>query len=193
MRADTAAAKIPRSAWQRLSCGHGAKGHRRYDWALIATTGPAHQLLVRRSLHKPTELAFYLCHSTGPAALPRLVQVAGTRWTIEECFQTAKNEAALDHYQVRLYPAWYRYVTLAMLALAFLAVARAAITDQADPPDDDQPAPQRPFPISANEIRRLFTALTRPPTDHHHIQHWFRWRLRHQARARRCHYQRQHT
>jgi SRSO17 transposase len=29
---------------------------------------------------------------------------------------TGKNEAGLDHYQVRLYRAWYRYVTLAMLA-----------------------------------------------------------------------------
>ena len=30
-----------------------------------------------------------------------LIRVAGARWAIEECFQTAKNEAGLDHYQVR--------------------------------------------------------------------------------------------
>jgi SRSO17 transposase len=54
-----------------------------------------------------------------------LVKVAGARWAVEECFQAAKNETGLDHYQVRLYKAWYRYVTLAMLALAWLAVTRA--------------------------------------------------------------------
>ena len=48
---------------------------------------------------------------------------------MEECFQAGKNEAGLDHYQVRLYKAWYRYVTLAMLALAWLAVTRAALAD----------------------------------------------------------------
>nr|WP_188196231.1 hypothetical protein [Nonomuraea sp. SYSU D8015] len=63
-------------------------------------------------------MAFYLCHTPRPVSLQHLVQVAGARWTIEECFQTGKNEAAFDHYQVRLYPAWYRYITPAMLALA---------------------------------------------------------------------------
>ena len=31
----------------------------------------------------------------------------------------------LDHYQVRRYDAWYRHITLLMLANAFLAVMRA--------------------------------------------------------------------
>jgi hypothetical protein len=44
---------------------------------------------------------------------------------IEECFQAAKNETGLDHYQVRRYDAWYRHATLSMLALAFLAVTAA--------------------------------------------------------------------
>jgi SRSO17 transposase len=54
-----------------------------------------------------------------------LIRVAGARWAIEECFQAAKNETGLDQYEVRGYPGWYRYVTLAMLAHAFLAVQAA--------------------------------------------------------------------
>jgi SRSO17 transposase len=71
------------------------------------------------------ELAFYRC--AGPAATPlrELIRVAGARWAIEECFQTAKNEAGLDHYQVRTWRAWYAHITLAMLALAYLAATRA--------------------------------------------------------------------
>ena len=48
--------------------------------------------------------------------------MAGSRWAVEECFQTAKTETGLDQYQVRRYDAWYRHVTLAMPAAAFLAV-----------------------------------------------------------------------
>jgi len=44
---------------------------------------------------------------------------------VEECFRAAKNEAALDHYQVRRHTAWYRHITLAMCALAWLAVTAA--------------------------------------------------------------------
>ena len=71
------------------------------------------------------ERAYYRC--AGPAATPlrELIRVAGARWAIEECFQTAKTEVGLDHYQVRRYDAWYRHITLAMLANAFLAVMRA--------------------------------------------------------------------
>ena len=36
-RADELAARLPRRAWHRLSAGKGAKGHRVYDWARIAT------------------------------------------------------------------------------------------------------------------------------------------------------------
>ena len=71
------------------------------------------------------ERAYYRC--AGPAATPlrELIRVAGARWAIEECFQTAKNEAGLDHYQVRTFRAWYAHITLALLAAGWLAVTRA--------------------------------------------------------------------
>ena len=178
-RADALAAKLPKRAWQRLSCGDGAKGERRYDWALVGSARPEISLLVRRSVSRPSELAFYLCHTPDPAPLSRLVKVAGTRWAVEECFQAAKNETGMDHYQVRRYDSWYRYVTLAMLALAFLAVTRAALAD-----DDAVLA------SSANEIRRMFTALCGSPRHEQHARRWSRWRHRHQERAGGCHCQR---
>ena len=72
------------------------------------------------------ELAYFTCHAPQGATMAELVAVAGARWAVEECFQAAKNEAGLDHYQVRLYHAWYRHITLSMLAHAFLAVTAAA-------------------------------------------------------------------
>jgi SRSO17 transposase len=55
-----------------------------------------------------------------------MAQVIGTRWVIEESFETAKGEVGLDHYEVRSWHGWYRHITLALLAHAYLTVLRAA-------------------------------------------------------------------
>ena len=46
---------------------------------------------------------------------------------MEDCFAEAKNETGLDDYQVRLYQAWHRHITLSMLADLFLAVTAHAL------------------------------------------------------------------
>ena len=137
-RADELAALVPGDAWQRISCAGGSKGPRLYDWALIATDREDRHLMVRRSLQPgekgELELAYYRCYSPGPVTLAELAAVAGARWGIEDCFAEAKNEAGLDHYQVRRYRVWYRHVTLSMLAHAFLAVAAHAARPPAPEP-----------------------------------------------------------
>jgi len=109
--------------WQRRACGIGSKGFRVYDWALLNAGQPGHQYMIRRSINDG-ELAYYHCHNPRGEGFGELVRAAGMRWPIEESFEAAKGEAGLDNYQVRLYHAWYRHITLAMLALAFLAVMR---------------------------------------------------------------------
>ncbi|TQC37003.1 IS701 family transposase, partial [Rhodococcus sp. WS4] len=66
--------------------------------------------------------------------LTELATIAGSRWRVEECFQQAKNEAGLDHYQVRTYRAWYAHITLSMLALAWLAGTKTeAVKGESEP------------------------------------------------------------
>jgi SRSO17 transposase len=131
VRADDLAEAAPKRGWQRLSCGAGSKGQRLYDWLLIDPGADTHPLLVRRSISSG-ELAYYIVHTRHPVPLAELVRVAGSRWGVEETFQFAKNETGLDHYQVRRYDAWYRHITLSMLAAAFLAVTahRERVRDQ---------------------------------------------------------------
>ena len=62
IRADRLAAKVPGRGWQRLSCGHGSKGERLYDWALASAAPGRRYLLIRRSLTSG-DLAYYLCWS----------------------------------------------------------------------------------------------------------------------------------
>jgi hypothetical protein len=57
--------------------------------------------------------------------LADVVQVAGTRRTIESGFEAAKGEVGLDHSEVRSWTGWSRHITLAMWALALLTVLRA--------------------------------------------------------------------
>jgi len=125
---------IAEDEWQRLSAGDGAKGPRLYDWARVALERLTwlgeedvrweHWLLVRRSIDKPEELAYYVVFCPVGTALQELVQVAGKRWTIEESFEITKGEVGLDEYEVRRWTGWYRHITLAMLAQAYLAVTR---------------------------------------------------------------------
>jgi SRSO17 transposase len=192
-RADHLAARLPKRAWNRYSAGHGAKGHRYYDWAWVAITPPDdeagghHHLLIRRRI-SDGELAFYRCWSPRPVGLSALVRVAGIRWSIETCFQTGKGAIGLDQHQVRRWDSWYRYTTLVMFAHAILTVIAARERTRHQPD-------HRLIPLTVPEIRRLFAKLT--TNIAHGITHWLawsRWRRRHQARARQSHYQRRgHT
>lgn len=133
------ATRLAPNDWQRRACGIGTKGFRAYDWALINSADPDHQYMIRRSLDD-NELAFYHCYNPRRESFGELVRVAGARWPVEECFEAAKGGVGLDDYQVRLHHAWYRHVTLAMLAHAFLTICvrkhkdKKGLTDR--PPKD---------------------------------------------------------
>ncbi|WP_445183168.1 IS701 family transposase [Pseudonocardia sp. Cha107L01] len=136
-RADELIAALPARAWRRLSVGAGAHGPREYDWARVPiriswAPGRGHWLLARRKITEPGqvpgEIAYYVCFGPRRSTLLDLAWTAGSRWRIEECFQQAKNEAGLDHYQVRSWRAWYAHITLSMLALAWLVAVKSQLT-----------------------------------------------------------------
>ena len=129
-RADALITAAPARSWQRISVGPGAHGLRESHWARVPVRpgwrpGRGHWLLARRSLHDPAEIAYYACYGPRRSSTADLAWIAGSRWHIEECFQQAKGEAGLDHYQVRSWRAWYAHITSSMLALAWLAASRA--------------------------------------------------------------------
>ena len=76
------------------------------------------------------EIAYYTVSAPEKISLEEIVKVAGTRWAIEESFESAKGEVGLDHYEVRSWEGWYRHITLSMLAHAYLTVVRAHGDDQ---------------------------------------------------------------
>jgi SRSO17 transposase len=181
-------AQRPDLTWHRLSAGTGAKGERLYDWAWItipdtstSTTTGAHGLLLRRN-RRTGELAYYRTYTPTPVPLGELVRVAGTRWRVEEAFQSSKDLTGLDQHQVRTWTSWHRWTVLVMLAHAFLSVMTATQPTTTDP---------TLIPLTRNEIRRLFTDLIKPARSTvHQILAWSHWRRRHQARSRTAHHNR---
>ncbi|PIB12302.1 transposase [Streptomyces sp. HG99] len=149
--------QAPDEAWERHSCGDGAKGPRVYYWAALQITPiedfddemPTHQrwALARRSISKPEEIAYYLAYAPLGTTIEHLVRVAGMRWAIEEAFQAAKNECGLDQYEVRRYTGWMRHITLAILAHAFLAAMAvdAAAKGAAETVPASRPSPWQKF------------------------------------------------
>ncbi len=124
-RVDAIGRELAVENWHRLSAGDGMKGQRLYDWAGGQFGTPTEQgltkwLLLRRSVEKPEEVAYYLCLAPADATLDGLARAAGQRWSIECC------ETGLDEYEVRSWHGWYRHITLSMLALVFLSVVRGA-------------------------------------------------------------------
>jgi SRSO17 transposase len=184
-RVDVIAAGVPAQSWQVLSAGAGAKGPRLYAWAWITITDTDEHrwLLIRRNM-TTGELAFYRCGSPARTTLAELVRVAGTRWTVEECFQAAKDQIGLDQYQVRGWTGWHRFITLAMLALAVLTVMAA----QSRPATPIDPLTDTHIALTVAEVRRLFNIIV--TGDAAKALRVSLWRRKVQATARRSHYQR---
>jgi len=123
--------------WKAHAAGEGTKGIRLYDWARIALPwmvddGFERWVLIRRNRNNPDERAYYLVFSRTGTALSELAGAAGLRWTIEECFQRAKEELGLDHCEARSWHGWHRHMTLCMAAAAFLARLSAQLRPSAE-------------------------------------------------------------
>jgi SRSO17 transposase len=139
----TMADELAPAAWVAHAAGEGAKGLRLYDWARIPLPwtrpdGFERFLLIRRNRRDAARQAYYLVFAPTGTTLAELAGVAGLRWTIEECFQRAKDDLGLDHCEARSWHGWHRHMSLVTAAAAFLARLaadlRRATWAVADPP-----------------------------------------------------------
>jgi SRSO17 transposase len=139
--------RVRRDAWQQRSAGHGSKGERYYDWALVAVRvkderpapGFAHHILMRRSIDDHRDVELFLVHAPAATTMADMVAAAGLRWKIEESNEHGKDLLGLGQYQVRKWTPTVRHVTACMLAHAFLAVTRATLGKAVTSTPDRQP------------------------------------------------------
>ena len=136
--------------WSTHAAGEGSKGLRLYDWARISlpwahTPGFERWLLIRRNRQAADQRAYYFVFSPAGTTLAELAGAAGLRWTIEECFQRAKDDLGLDHCEVRSWHGWHRHMSLCMAAAAFLAKLAADLRRSTwSKPNETSPLAQSP-------------------------------------------------
>jgi SRSO17 transposase len=88
-------------------------------------TGPEGWLLGERPLPgERGEVKWYYSNMPADTPLHRLVELAHSRWPIEQFYEDAKGECGLDHYQGRRWDGLHRHLALVMLAYSFLACQR---------------------------------------------------------------------
>jgi SRSO17 transposase len=97
------------------------------EWAKVPLCNQAGSdqlrfLLLRRD-RRTRSLACFVCFGPADAELSELASASTAPLATDTAFQMAKRWAGLDQYQVRSPQAWYRHMTLAMMAYACLAVA----------------------------------------------------------------------
>jgi SRSO17 transposase len=89
------------------------------------TTGPEGWLLGERPLPgEHGEVKWYYSNLPVDTPLHRQVELAHSRWPIEQFYEDAKGECGLDHYQGRRWDGLHRHLALVMLAYSFLARQR---------------------------------------------------------------------
>ena len=122
----TIAERLPGSAWVTLAAGEGSKGLRLYDWARYCLPWTVEEgferwVLIRRNRKDASEYAYYFVFAPRGVGFAELAAAAGSRWTVEECFERGKSDLGLDHCEARSWHGWHRHMTLVMAAAAFLA------------------------------------------------------------------------
>lgn len=105
-------------------------------------TGPEGWLLGERPvLGKHGEVKWYCSNLPANTPLQRLVEVAHSRWPIEQFYEDAKGEGGLDDYQGRCWDGLHRHLALVMLAYSFMARQRWIPADSAGfPPCGERPS-----------------------------------------------------
>jgi SRSO17 transposase len=131
-------AQLPKVVWQRVVvAAEGSQGPRTYEYAEVTVwfseegmPSGQERLLIRRTLSQKAEIKYQRTNAPPKIPLDRVAKVAGTRWSVEEDFQTGKGECGLDEYETRGWVGWHHHTALAMLALWFLALQKRRLGEK---------------------------------------------------------------
>jgi SRSO17 transposase len=129
--------------WQRFHIKDGEKGPmvwevkqaRFYRKRPHGLPSPAGCLIVARDVLQPDALKFFVANQ-GPGSsgvsLAWLLWVGFSRWPIERCFQQAKDELGMDHFEVRGWRSIHRHLHITQLSHLFCARVHQNLREKND-------------------------------------------------------------
>ena len=113
--------------WYRRQVSEGAKGPIVYEFTrrrvILSAEGVPKKtvwLLIRRSIGDDPQYSYFISNAPRSTRLKTLVWLSGLRWAIEQCFEEAKTELGMDHYEVRKFMGWHHHILTCILAHFFL-------------------------------------------------------------------------
>lgn len=123
----TVAASLPASSWYRRKVSEGTKGPIVYEFARQRVTlckdGLPERtvwLVIKRTTGVEKTYSYYISNAPASTPLRTFVWLSSVRWAVEQCFEEAKTELGMAHYEVRKYPGWHHHMLTTMLAHFFL-------------------------------------------------------------------------
>ena len=84
--------------------------------------GSAHCLIVARNVLDPEEIRYFVSNmvpGSNDITLKKLLRIAFSRWSIERCFELAKNEMGMDHFEIRSWRGIHRHLYISQLSQLF--------------------------------------------------------------------------
>jgi SRSO17 transposase len=127
-------------SWQRFKIKDGEKGpvvwevkyacfYRKHPTGL---PGRVHWLMVARNVLDLNEIKYFVANLPPDTPLEKLLHVAFGRWPIEQCFEQAKNELGMDHFEVRSWPAIHRHFYITHLSHLFCSRVHQDLREKND-------------------------------------------------------------
>jgi SRSO17 transposase len=113
--------------WYRRMVSEGTKGPVTYEFmkrrVVLCKDGQPDRtvwLIVRRTLGEGATYSYFISNANRSTRLKTFVWLSGVRWAIEQCFEEAKSDLGMDHYEVRKLPGWRHHMLTCMMAHFFL-------------------------------------------------------------------------
>lgn len=97
--------------------------------------GRPHCLIVARNVLNPDEIKYFVSNlvpGSKGVSLEWLLWVAFSRWPIERCFQQAKDELGLDHFEVRGWRSIHRHLYITQLSHLFCSRVHQRLREKND-------------------------------------------------------------
>jgi SRSO17 transposase len=118
---------IPGCCWYRRTVSERTKGPIVYEFTkrrvTLCRAGLPDRvvwLVLKRTLGEEKSYWYYISNAPLSSRLPLFVWLSGVRWAVEQCFEEAKTELGMDHYEMRKYSGWHHHMLTCMLAHFFL-------------------------------------------------------------------------
>ena len=134
--------KFQKQRWKKFYIKEGEKGPLVWEVKFSrfyrqqgqdALPGSAHCLMAARNVLAPEEVKYFVSNmlpGSNGITLEELLRIAFSRWPIERCFELAKNEMGMDHFEIRSWRGIHRHLYISQLSQLFCSRVHQSLREK---------------------------------------------------------------